>query len=152
MWIKKVLCGAVLAVGIVGIAHTSAIARNDGITKARPAIAAFDEETVVGVSGVVVEVATSSAFNISGTTSIGFDYAIIQGTSTPHVTIGYQTSMNNASWTATTRAVVDATGTDYISTNTAVTVPPTEWIRWILQTELLNATDTKVSIWFKENK
>ena len=139
---NRILKG-ILTVGLViGIASI-AIARSTP-----PSIRVFDQQAVAG-QATIVEVATSSAFNINGITTIGFDWLIQQATSTPHISIGYQTSMNGATFTATTIVASDTTTTDYTATDTAFTVAPTEWIRWILRTDLLNATGTKVSLWFK---
>lgn len=148
MKLGKVVKGLVVAGCVAFLSLGVAEARE----RSYPSIQAFTLETVEGAVSTIQEKATSSGYNIDGVTSIGFAWAITQGTSTGHVSIGYQTSMNNSSWTATYNAVSDTSATDYTATDTAITLPPTQWIRWILSTELLNATDTKMSLWFKRKK
>jgi hypothetical protein len=116
---------------------------------ADPSVKVFTSETVAGALGSTAEVSTSTGYNIDGITDIGYDYFITQGTSTPHISIGYQTSMNKATWTATILATTDTSAVVYTATQTAVTVAPTEWIRWILKTEKDNATNTSMDLFFK---
>ena len=134
---KKILIIAGLIIGLGSFAY------------AGPSIKVFTAETVLGETSVAIERATSTGFNVNGVTEIGYDFLVTQGTSTPHISIGYQTSMNNSSWTATTIATDDTSAVIYTATDTAFTIPPTEWIRWILKTELLNAVDTTVDLLFK---
>ena len=141
---NKILKKLLIAGVVIGIGGSVAFA---GMKRA---IRAFNGETVAATAqDDLDEVATSSGYYIDGATTIGYGFRNVTGTSAPHVSIGFQTSMNNSSWSATIEASSDTTVTDYTVTDTAITIVPADWIRWILSNEADNATNTTFDLWFR---
>ena len=139
---KKILSKLIITGVIIGFACHAVLAGSSQKV--------FTDQVVLGVDQAAGEIATSTGYYIGGATSIGFAWDITEGTSSPNVSASYQLSMDNTNWSTST-VVIDPperVNGGYVASDTAITFPPTEWIRWHLRTELLNATNTTMSLWF----
>lgn len=104
----------------------------------------FNNVTVNGVGNA----GTSTGYDISRTEEYGLGWLVTEGTSTAHIGINYQISMDNVNYSAESIEIVnDETTAGYTGTS-SLTLPITGWVRFLVEGETSNATNTKVTAWF----